>query len=307
MITNTVNSMFYYGVRSCIGNPSEDTEYMGSSKYLKKAIADFGSNSFVKVVVEEFSTRAKANKMEEDFLTSIDARNHAQFYNRTNGDKDFTTYGMTPTEATKGIISEKCKLRWTPDVKAAHSKAIKKAWADGKMATSVLLRTGITREGTNSCLKGESRTDAQKLGTLRKVEATTGVPRPDFKGVLAGDLNPFYGKTHTEEFKHKMRVRLFNEEGTNTANTTGYTSISAVGASFRVVISRMSVGTFKTLKEAIVARDSARVEILKVGFDGFKKYLRRTRTCPHCGTTGTTQSIDRKHFDNCKHKPQEVM
>ena len=41
--------------------------------------------------------------------------------------------------------------------------------------------------------------------------------------------------------------------------------------------------------------------------DKIKKSLKRQRTCPHCGKTGSTSPMGQWHFENCRQKPETAI
>jgi hypothetical protein len=61
MITNSLNDMFYYGVRGCKGSPLNDTKYMGSSKILTADIKRKGKHNYIKTIINIYDQRYPAD------------------------------------------------------------------------------------------------------------------------------------------------------------------------------------------------------------------------------------------------------
>lgn len=209
MITDKSNSMFYYGVRSCKGQATDDS-YMSSSKHLKRAIEEYGEDNFYKDIVEVFSTREQANKMEEDFLMSVDARNNPDFYNRTNGDKDWCTFGTTITEEHKQTLIVATKARWENGEMQGSIDSTKKRWAEGKMENTRLAAAKFCGTG-NVRLKGDDRTDAQ-LANDKVFKPRTEEQNKNQRKIML-ENNPFKGKHHSIEMKkHLSEIALKREK-----------------------------------------------------------------------------------------------
>lgn len=64
--TNILNGKFYYGVHST-NNINDD--YLGSGKFLKKAIKKYGKQNFKKEIIAIFDERDKALFLEKDIVT----------------------------------------------------------------------------------------------------------------------------------------------------------------------------------------------------------------------------------------------
>jgi hypothetical protein len=91
-----------------------------------------------------------------------------------------------------------------------------------------------------------------------------------------GDNNPFYGKTHSEESKKKMRKPKSNSQNMKKTEETK-----------------------KKIAEAITGKpksEEAKENMRKA------KAKEPKRTCPHCGKEGKGGNMTRYHFDNCNTK-----
>jgi len=80
----TTLEKYYIGVHSGGTNPLTDN-YMGSSKYLTRIIADEGADHFDKLIIEQFNNREAAEKHENELHISHSASTNPLFYNKKNG------------------------------------------------------------------------------------------------------------------------------------------------------------------------------------------------------------------------------
>ena len=299
MITDTVNKMFYVGVRSCDCDPEEDP-YMSSSKHVKEAMEKHGKDNFVKMVMDVFSTREEANGAEERFLVANDARNTPIFYNKTNGDKDFCTFGVTLPNEHIGKLAELSRQRWAEGRMQGSIESTKQRWAEGKM-NHVLEAAikGIKSPDSKVRLKGDSRTPAQKLGDIKNSLANKGKKKPKISEKWKKEGNPFYGKKHTEETKKRVSEDKFgklinkNKSGVVGVCKTQYGTWSAYICKKGI---NKHLGTFPTKDLAIEARKNAE----KQSIDSV--VTTKIKKCPHCGKEGSGGNMTRYHFDNCKYR-----
>ena len=88
IITNnnetTDNGKYYIGVRTSLNMPHEDTEYFGSSEYLKEDINEKGKNSFTKEILGIFNNREEAMQHEIELHNFFDVEKNDLFYNKHN-------------------------------------------------------------------------------------------------------------------------------------------------------------------------------------------------------------------------------
>ena len=123
------NHKKYGGVRTCECSPENDN-YMGSSSLVKEAMEN--GNVFTKHIIKTFDTRIEANEYEEKWLTQMNVGYNSDWYNQTNGAKNFCNYGkkMPPrTEEYRRKQSEAQKGKKRPPRTEEHrrkqSEAIK--------------------------------------------------------------------------------------------------------------------------------------------------------------------------------------
>jgi hypothetical protein len=141
---------------------------------------------------------------------------------------------------------------------------------------------------------------------------------------MPGELNPFYGKTHSEENRQKIKdgqQKWKDENPEEYAKTKMEASERAV-RTFKGVpkseehkqkIGRKGMVSYKNLNTGITIRmykDSKEHEELdKTIWVPLVTYSKLTNTlkkicCDHCGVEGIPANIKRWHNDNCKHKKE---
>lgn len=75
--TNIINGMYYYGV-------GHKNNYVGSGKYLKRALKKYGSSNFNKVILKWFETPKQAFLFEDRFLKIFKLKENPNSYNLCN-------------------------------------------------------------------------------------------------------------------------------------------------------------------------------------------------------------------------------
>ncbi len=74
---------YYYGCRSCHGNPVTD-DYWSSSRYVAAARARFGPASWTKKVIAIYTSREVALAHEARLHQRLNVKDHPLFFNRAN-------------------------------------------------------------------------------------------------------------------------------------------------------------------------------------------------------------------------------
>jgi predicted GIY-YIG superfamily endonuclease len=266
MITDTLNKKFYFGVRSCYGDPEDDVEYMSSSKYVKEAITKFGSENFVKMIADTFSKREDAMEAEERFLKGNRVSRNNNFYNVAIGSCKFDTQGLTK-ETSKVIAkaSESLKEFWA-DNKDEMVARIHHENRDYSKAVGVL---NLVRGTGQSLAKGDSRTEAQIKAQMAGADALRGKTRSAKS--IAKQVATQTGRKRPEHSEAlKGRVRINNSTST------------------------------KNVSNADVEQYLAHGWVL--GDVPNKRRKHPIKTCPHCGRQGKGGNMVRYHFDKCKLK-----
>ena len=164
----------YGGVRTCEGTPEKD-EYMGSSSLVNEAIDN--GNVFTKHIIKTFDTRDEANEYEEVWLTRMNAGYNDEWYNQTNGAKNFCSYGKKHTEENKRKLSE-------------ILKSIKREPCSEE-----------TKRKISEANKGKKHTEESKR-KMRKPKSEE--HKRNISEGHKGQIPWNKGKKHTEEAKRKM-------------------------------------------------------------------------------------------------------
>ena len=81
LITNTVDGMMYFGVRSSETVPAKDTKYYGSGKIITQKMKELGKDKFTKDILACFDTRDEALAFEEDYMAKHDCVDNPKYYN----------------------------------------------------------------------------------------------------------------------------------------------------------------------------------------------------------------------------------
>lgn len=270
LITDKLNNMFYFGVRSSKCTPEEDTNYMSSSKYLKEAINRFGSEHFMKEIYEQYDTRLEATEAEEKYLKSVNAGYCDEYYNKTNGNLHFCTQGLTKENSELMRENSERNLK---DWKENKEAKIAKIHHPDRDYSNHLISLAKGRGKGKSKLEGDNRTEAQKA---QSEAARERMSRKD---------NP----VHSAEAQAKRIATI----------TGGKRPRQSELMTGRVAINRGGVCKMVHKDEL----DSYLVDgWVKGGNVNLKKRSFPERVCPHCCKQGKGPNMSRYHFDNCKHK-----
>lgn len=98
LIRDLKNKKVYYGVHSTDYDPYSLEDYHSSSKHLKLIIKEEGFDNFTKEVRRFFNSRVEADKWESKLLNRIGAKDHQEFYNKSNGDCNFVASGYVTVQ-----------------------------------------------------------------------------------------------------------------------------------------------------------------------------------------------------------------
>lgn len=126
----------------------------------------------------------------------------------------------------------------------------------------------------SASLKGRPKSEEhkQKIREVRLGTKTSEEAKIKMRISHSGSNNHFYGKTHTEETRLKIRSKRMSAEGKE---------------------------TLKKLHIGMKASEKTKKKMSKAAEH------RQTLQCPHCGIIQTIQNINRWHFDNC-HQPTKI-
>lgn len=100
--TNLINGMYYYGV-------GHKNNYLGSGKYLKRALKKYGIDNFNKEILKWFKSPEDAFNFEDRFLKLFNLRDDANSYNLCNNSFGGDTMPPKETEEYKERILKMSK------------------------------------------------------------------------------------------------------------------------------------------------------------------------------------------------------
>lgn len=100
LTTNLINGKKYVGK-----DARNQPWYLGSGKYIKKAVKKYGKENFVKEILQECSTLEELNSAEIEWLQKLNCKSDPTYYNATDTITP-SSYGKKLTEEHKKKISE---------------------------------------------------------------------------------------------------------------------------------------------------------------------------------------------------------
>lgn len=214
--TNILNGLIYIGISKRESKSSEF--YLGSGKLLKQAISEFGRGCFKKEIIVEDSNffYSDLQRLEIFLIDIFDARNREIGYNLSEGGdgncaENNGMFNKKHTEQTKDKISRTRKKRRedNPEFGQRSEEALKrlsKTLSERNKQQPTLpnghtedTKSKISKTLKEKASKGELHTNHAKFTEERKQE---------YSERFSGELNPFYGKKHSEETKQKMRENI---------------------------------------------------------------------------------------------------
>ena len=143
----------YYGVRYAKNaHPSQLwTTYFTSSKVIKALIKEHGKESFNAEVRQVFTTKEDAVLWEYKVLSKLDAAHDNAWFNKINGDANFSSILNWSDEAKAKYSSRRKGIQFTDEHKANLSKA--------KKGTT---QSAETKAKRSAALKGRKRPPRSK-------------------------------------------------------------------------------------------------------------------------------------------------
>lgn len=126
----------YYGYRSSLIPPDQDTNYWSSSKYVSNAIKNYGIQQFKKKIIACYSTRERAMSLEIKLHDKFDVKNNDMFFNRANQTSiGFVTGGPLSVEHKQKIRQHALGRRHTDECRQKMSHTRRAMAASGNYHT----------------------------------------------------------------------------------------------------------------------------------------------------------------------------
>lgn len=214
--TNLINGKIYIGIskKRSINN----TSYLGSGKALKKAIVKYGRENFLKeILIEDDSFKyPDIQKLEIEFIKTMNSTNPKIGYNISQGGDGNSgeangMYGKNHKDSTRRKISKSRLLKLNEDpLYGKKSLEAKKRWRkiiSKRNTVNPTLPNGHSEESKAKISKRIS----EMLATgelVRNYAAFSDERKQEYSEMFKGENNPFYGRTHSEEAKNKIRERI---------------------------------------------------------------------------------------------------
>lgn len=214
--TNLINGLIYIGISK--KHSINSLGYIGSGKKFQEAVKEFGKSNFSKeILVEDINFEYYDLQKLEIFLIDLfDARNPSVGYNLSHGGDGNCgevngMFNKNHTETTRKKISETrlVNLKTIPDYgKKSEESLIRfsefiadrnKLYPTLPNGHSENTKKSISNTMKEKAIKGELHKNHAKFTEERKQE---------YSEMFSGELNPFYGKQHTEESKLKIREAI---------------------------------------------------------------------------------------------------
>lgn len=305
---NKESGKWYIGSHN---KPSAGSNYSGSGTLWQRALRKYDIDAFEKHILYEGDLYREE---EERILTELDAANDPMSYNLKN-----TAFGGSFFGEQNGMYGKhhtpearyKCGNAFRGKKRPDHAEKMKgernPVFGKNNHTYGLINYTEKCRGKTYEDIHGE-----EKAAELRiKLSASqTGILKPHLSEMYAGEGNPFYGKTHTEESRQKMAKQWESEE----RHEKHAEAMKIAGEKRRGIIATQLYVMDKCVYCALEATKSniskwhnENCKLNPANSDnilGEFVYIQ----CPHCDIRcNTTNSNSRRnfkvyHLQNCKHK-----
>jgi group I intron endonuclease len=211
--TNLINGKIYIGVSK---KPSAvNPLYLGSGKALKASVKKYGRQNFVKEILIENSNFCYKNlqELEIHYIAFYDSQNPRIGYNISKGGdgNDGVNNGMFGKTHSKETIAKIIKTREiNKENNPNHGKmSLESKEKFSKFISERNRKSPTLPNGHNDETKSKIANTLKQMakeGKLHNNHAKfTEGRKKEYSEKFSGDSNPFYGKTHSEESKEKIR------------------------------------------------------------------------------------------------------
>jgi len=203
---NQINNKIYVG--KCSNSIEESIEYLGSGLLITKAIKKYGRNNFKKIILCECSSLEELNKKEKEFIKSAKSSNE-ECYNIADGGDGGDIYSSLSPEKQKKF-KEKVRESFPARLKGLREyikNNPEKVKAHAKYARSKVKNHGYgVMFGEDNGFFGKTHTDEQKA-------KWRGVDRPRFSGKTYEEINGFEkAQQRKKKLSESLKGKKHSEE-----------------------------------------------------------------------------------------------
>lgn len=157
-ITNLINGKKYIGKRSCDCSVEED-RYMGSGKYIKRALKKYGKENFTKTILEVCESEEEAFLKEMHYIKLVEAWKNPMYYNiSSGGDGGFGNFAGKSDEEL---------LMWRKKMSESRKgRTITKEWMEKVIKTRKEKGIGCGKNNPMYGVKGKDNVNSKAVVML---------------------------------------------------------------------------------------------------------------------------------------------
>ena len=301
LILNKINRKKYIGVKSTDLDPYE---VIGKTYFSSSSDKEFireqkeHPENFKYRVLKNFKTRKEAVQLECELHERYDVSLNDEFYNKAKQTSTgFDTSGIKLTEEQKEIKRLKNIERYK-DINERIKISIKskESWSKNPQRRLKLIEMNKNRIRTAE--------EIEKIKQTRK-DPITG------KDKYSGKNSSFYGKTHTSEYKEKMRLlqtgKTLSQESKDKISKANRGRKHTEEAKIKMSISRKGKKKpegFGT-KISVASKGRKYPDSFREKLSIISKNRLKDNYCKYCGRYFTAQAFGQYHGDKCKCKRSE--
>jgi hypothetical protein len=176
---NLLNGKIYIGIHT-----KGRSSYLGSGKYLQRAIKKYGQEHFRRIDIDEFNSIEEGCCKERFWICELNSKVPNGYNLNDGGEGQFNPCQEVRDRMSEGNKGDKSPMR-RPEVAAKHSRALMgkpSGMKDKHHNNETKIRMSIVHKG-----KFHRKETKDKLSELNK-----------------GKYNPMFGKHHSDKTKTKM-------------------------------------------------------------------------------------------------------